>query len=144
MPAFLSGALFIPGAAVLLRRSVINAMGGFDDKLGPQADYYLNHALAAWHGTHFLNAEVSVVTYRPESYSNQVADEDWLKNHARVEAKLRACGLLDGIDPALVHKWRVGLALSRVNRNVNAYMQRAMELFNETAGPLQQQEEATA
>ncbi len=47
---FVSHHMVIPGFSVIAKRASMAELGDYDEALGPQSDYFLNHALAALHG----------------------------------------------------------------------------------------------
>lgn len=88
---FLQWQLFIPGASAIWRRDLIDAAGGFDDHyLGPQSDYFLNHALPMQHGVVEIHEIVAAVRGAQTSYSSGAEEELFFTRHARVEKKMRA------------------------------------------------------
>jgi glycosyltransferase involved in cell wall biosynthesis len=88
---FLGGVAFVPGISSIWRKSAIDEMGGYDYKLGPQTDYFVNHAIPARYGVvyinrHFANARVSD---QKKSYSSGTTIKDEMHRLAYFEKKYR-------------------------------------------------------
>lgn len=99
---------FVPGFSVMWRRSMLKDVGGFAMDLGPQFDYWVNHALPSVHGVFFLNEIVSLVRIFQDgsNFSSEKPGEVDLRlqRHAKFEKRLAMLtGFLDG--DAIV-KWR--------------------------------------
>jgi len=103
---FWGGSLFIPGASALWKRDLVERVGGYDDELGPQSDYFVNHALAMLGGVVLAEEPVVVVRTSRSSYSAAVGDADYFRHHALVEKKLRALDLPCDVEPAWIQTWR--------------------------------------
>ncbi len=93
LTGFVSHRMFIPGCSVILRRGLMAELGDYDEALGPQSDYFLNHALAALHGAVFIDALVSAGRVSKKSYSGSASDDDYFRLYALVEKRLRALPL---------------------------------------------------
>jgi glycosyltransferase involved in cell wall biosynthesis len=115
LDAFLRHQAFIPGSSVLLRLELLKALGGFDHELGPQSDYFVNHALAASHGIFFLNREIAAFRVAPTTYSATATDADHFRRHALVEKRLREYAKNRRFDPPLLSLWRSGVVNGRYN-----------------------------
>ena len=63
------------GAAAVWRRSYVDRVGGYDPALGPRADYFLNHAVAALGGAVFLDEIATHVRHSEDSYGQAVGDD---------------------------------------------------------------------
>jgi len=76
----LSAPFFVPGASAILKRSAMDALGGYRAYLGPQIDYFLNHAIASKFGAYFYNEWVTAVREYKEktSFSNSASLRDEL------------------------------------------------------------------
>ncbi|MFY9655672.1 MAG: glycosyltransferase family A protein, partial [Methylocystis sp.] len=110
---FVSHHMFIPGCSVILKRAGLTELGGYDDALGPQADYFLNHALAALHGAVFIDASVAVARVAATTYSGSASDEQHIRRVALVEKKLRALALPYETDERLFAQFRTAAIGSR-------------------------------
>lgn len=115
LDAFLRHQAFIPGSSVLLRLDHLKAIGGFDHELGPQSDYFVNHALAVKHGVFFLNREAAAFRVAPTTYSATATDTDHFRRHALVEKRLRDYAKDRCFDPSLLRLWRTGVVNGRFN-----------------------------
>lgn len=102
---FLLWELFIPGASAIWRRDLADAAGGFDGNLGPQADYFLNHALPMQHGVVEIHEMAAAVRGAQASYSSGVEEDLFFTRHARVEKKIRAL-IPDTTDEKAWLHWR--------------------------------------
>jgi len=88
---FLARGFFVPGISSLWRTSAIHAVGGYDTRLGPQTDYFINHALPSLSGVvfsprQFARARVSEAR---ASFSSSAKLEDELKRLALFSTKMR-------------------------------------------------------
>ena len=88
---FLSLGYFVPGISSLWRYKSIMNSGGYDYRLGPQTDYFINHALPCQSGVvcmrrHFANARVS---RSKSSYSSNRTLNDELQSFSLFACKLR-------------------------------------------------------
>jgi len=88
-------------------------LGVYDDALGPQADYFLNHALAALHGAVFIDAPVAVARVAASTYNGSASDDDYFRRHALVERKIRTLALPYGTDERLFAQYRSATINSR-------------------------------
>jgi glycosyltransferase involved in cell wall biosynthesis len=114
LESFLVGGLFVPGAAAIWKRSLIDALGGFDPSLGPQTDYFVNHALPAVAGAVFIDEVFVAVRGSGGSYHRSANEEEFFRRHALVESKLRALNLPSPLDPVWLRIWRDRLINSRL------------------------------
>lgn len=108
---FFTGKNFVPGFSVMWRSAMLREVGGFAMNLGPQFDYWVNHALPSLRGIFFTNTIVSTVRIFPDgsNFSSQKEGDRVirLQRHAKFEKRLLAyTGFKD--DP-LVTKWRTQL-----------------------------------
>jgi len=114
--SFFDNTFFAPGASAIWRLPLVRAAGFFDAALGPQSDYFLNHALPAMAaGAIFLDRIVAAVRASLGSYSSSVSTEDFLRRHALVEAKLRALPAISFVDVGTVRQWRFAVINARLN-----------------------------
>jgi glycosyltransferase involved in cell wall biosynthesis len=110
---FLSHNLFIPGASAIWKRSLMEQAGGYDMDLGPQSDYFLNHALPMLNGVVEIHSYVGVVRGNLDSYSAVVESEAFFRRHALVEKKTRTLVKEAAHDEGWV-VWRRGIITNRI------------------------------
>lgn len=108
---FFERTCFVPGFSVMWRRSMLDEVGGFAMDLGPQFDYWVNHALPSKRGIFFIPEVVCKVRVFSDgsNFSSQKPEERVLRlqRHAQFEKRLVK---LTGFDDApLVAKWRTQL-----------------------------------
>jgi glycosyltransferase involved in cell wall biosynthesis len=115
LDAFLSHRTFVPGSSAMFRLELIREAGGHQADLGPQSDYFVNHALPAAHGVFFLDRDVAAFRVSPNTYSAKATDEDFFRGHALTEKRLRAYAPARHYDPALLRTWRDGILNMRLN-----------------------------
>ncbi len=135
---FLDGKLFVPGASSIWRRDLLEALGWYDAALGPQSDYYLNHALPMLHGVVSLNEVVSVTRLAEGSYSQAVDNEQYFRRHAMVEKRFRALDAIRLPEKA-VGRWRRHIINGRLSYD---RQMRLVALYDETFAGLQEWERA--
>jgi glycosyltransferase involved in cell wall biosynthesis len=114
LEAFLMGGMFVPGTAAIWKRSLIDSLGGFDPTLGPQTDFFLNHALPIMAGAVFVDEVFAVVRAGAGNYHRSGTEEEFFRRHALVETKLRALNLPMPLDPIWLRIWRDRLINSRL------------------------------
>lgn len=114
MIAFLHSKLFVPGVSAIWKRSFFDECGGYDPDLGPQCDYYINHALPALGGVIFSKTVMTVSRLFPSSYSQAVNDEEFFRRHALVEKKLRSLHTKYPIEKEWFNTWRFNLINGRL------------------------------
>ncbi len=90
---FVSQKMSIPGCSLIMKRKHMEELDGYDETLGPQSDYFLNHALAASHGAVFIDAPVAVQRISEKTYSGSAKNDEYFRCHALVEKKIRALAL---------------------------------------------------
>jgi len=113
LDAFLGHKAFIPGSSLIVRLDLVKKAGGFQAELGPQSDYFINHALSAAYGVYYLSRDVAAFRVAPTTYSASASHEDYFRRHALMEKRLRAFASNRTFDPALVKAWRDGIVDSR-------------------------------
>jgi hypothetical protein len=114
LEAFLLGELFLPGASAIWKRSLVERLGAVDPALGPQADYFVNHGLAATHGVVFLDKALSVTRGSKTSYGATRSDAEYFTHHAMVEKHLCALELPCAVAPQWRLRWRVNVVNGRL------------------------------
>ncbi len=118
LKGFLSGRFFVPGISSLWRKSGIDAVGGYDTQLGPQTDYFINHALPARSGAVFMpkifaHARDSAAR---KSFSSSATLEDEMRRLALFAAKLRDLTRHSGDLETDWSNWRRGQAAQLVQK----------------------------
>lgn len=104
LQGFLTRGFFVPGISSLWYKSEILAVGGYDSRLGPQSDYFINHALPARSGVVF-NPKVFAHTrtsLEKKSYSGSASLEDEVKRFELFATKMRQV-IRDG--GTMEHEW---------------------------------------
>jgi glycosyltransferase involved in cell wall biosynthesis len=139
LAAFFTGGLFVPGAAAIWKRADIDALGGFDAELGPQSDFFLNHALPALSGAVFIDEVFAAVRADTGNYHRSAAADEFFRRHAMVESKLRA-HLAAPPDPNWVHVWRHRIVESRL---ATARQRRFFDSVRETLDRIEPWERAS-
>jgi len=132
---FLRHQSFIPGSSVLLRLDLLQELGGFDPMLGPQGDYFVNHAFAAVYGIFFLNRDVAAFRVAPTTYSARATDSEHFTCHALMEKKLRDYAGIRRFDPRLLRLWRNGVINGRFNLLKCNELYEAVHSFSEASPP---------
>lgn len=113
--AFFSGKLFIPGASAIWKRVTMDELGGYDEALGPQSDYYLNHGIAMTHGVVAINEVVSTTRASPSSFSSATDDETFFRRHALVEQKWRSLPNGAALPRSGLREWRHAVINGRLS-----------------------------
>ncbi len=179
---FVSQHMFIPGCSVILRRALMAELGSYDSALGPQADYFINHALAALHGAVFIDKPVAVARVSATTFTGSASDDDFFRQQALVEKKFRALplpfktderlwaqfrtatiasrtaefhqrrlfetvqGYCDSVPPAELQMFppepasfvgKLQEECARLETRLNSQIERARQIFNEVAGPVE-------
>ena len=182
LASFVSHQMFIPGCSLLWRRDLLVEVGGNDETLGPQFDYFLNHALGALRGAVFIDTPVAVARVSDKTYSGSASDDDYFRRQALVEKKFRSLPLPYETDERLWAQFRTTAIASRtaefhlrrlfetmrrycdsvpaaerqmfppepaafvanmeeecarLETKLNSQIERARQIFNEVAGPLE-------
>lgn len=88
---FLSKGYFVPGISSLWRMAAIHSVGGYDPQLGPQADYFINHALPSLAGVVFMRRHLTNArTFSNKTgFSSSAKLEQELERFSLFAAKLR-------------------------------------------------------
>lgn len=122
LQGFLSRQFFVPGISSLWRRAEIDLLGGYDTRLGPQTDYFINHALPARRGVVFLprlfaRARTSL---KKNSFSSAASLEDELRRFALFASKLRDLTADRGVSESDWDHWRKDQARHLIYRHRQA------------------------
>lgn len=111
---FFLGRLFIPGTGAIWRRARIEEIGGYDATLGPQSDYFVNHAIPALHGVVYLEDVVGVTRVLKGSYSSSVGDEEFFRFHSLLEKRIKSLPHRSRIRDEWIATWRYHVANGRL------------------------------
>lgn len=130
MRDFLCGKLWIHGAAAVWRRSAVDRVGGYDAALGPRADYFLNHALAALDGAVFLDEVATDVRHSQGSYGQSSDGESFFREYALVERNLMRLDLGYRVRTRWRRKWRGNVINERLAHRWQG------QFFDSIRGPL--------
>ena len=105
---FLTQEFFVPGISSMWRKRHIDAVGEYDKRLGPQADYFINHVLPARAGVVYAPAVVAHArtSSQTKSYSASASLEDELKRLALFSSKMRSHTARSGASEADWNCWR--------------------------------------
>lgn len=78
----LDSPFFVPGASCLIKLSELRAMNGYDSRLGPQIDYFINHAIPSKSGAVFIDKAVAAVRQFSDksNFSSKVSLAQELQN----------------------------------------------------------------
>ena len=125
--AFFENKLFVPGTSSVWRKKLIDQVGGYDFKLGPQADYFVNHVIPLKHGAIFLDREVSVMRKSMTSYSSGVTNRLFFVRHALFEKKMNAYLEQDAPSGVMWAFWRNSLINARLNIELNTSIKAELE-----------------
>jgi len=87
---FLAYRFFVPGSSAIWKRKLFDDLGGYDTALGPQSDYFFNHALPMLTGVVQIHDFAVAMRVFPNSYSGTAGDDLFFRRHALVEKKIRA------------------------------------------------------
>jgi len=133
MNFFLAHNALIPGVSCVWRKDLVDQIGGYPVELGPQSDYFVNHALAGLAGVVFLPKKVAVHRMSTSSYNARVTFQQRIRNYALVEKKMRELKLHEGIEPSVFISWRERLI---ENLMVAAPQRQMFQFFREIIGSL--------
>ena len=114
LTAFFENRIFVPGSSAIWKLSLVREFGGFDPTLGPQSDYFINHALPAIGGVIFIDKISTSLRLFNTSYSSDVSDDDFFNRHALVEVKLKMLPVAAGIPPEKFYNWRDSIINGRL------------------------------
>jgi glycosyltransferase involved in cell wall biosynthesis len=128
---FFKNSFFVPGSSFLMNHEYYKETGGYDFRLGPQVDYFINHALPMKYGIIFLNSEVSELGKSEKSYSARANNIEFFRRHALFQKKIDL--YLGSAKPTCEDwkEWRSSLINSRlgIEANLKIY-NRLNEIFN--------------
>ena len=129
---FFNNSLFVPGSSFLMHHDYYKETGGYDFRLGPQVDYFINHALPMKYGIIFLNSEVSELRKSERSFSARANNIEFFRRHALFQKKIDL--YLGNAKPIYEDwkKWHSSLINARlgIEANLKIY-NRLNEIFND-------------
>jgi glycosyltransferase involved in cell wall biosynthesis len=127
MQAFMAHQAVVPGVSTMLRRDLIDMVGGYPAELGPQNDYFVNHALAGLVGFVFLSHSVCAHRMSTASVNAATNFPQKIKNYALVEKKMRGLHLFDGFNESQIQAWREVLVDSMMSLRVQGPLFQALK-----------------
>lgn len=136
---FLRPALFVPGTSAIWRRNLLLELGGYDPSLGPQTDYYVNHALSMLYGVVYIHETMSVTRLAADSMSRSANHDEFFKRHALVEQKLRSLAPRLRLPDQGLRNWRRAVISGRLSAD---RQMRLVRLFEEAFSDLKEWERA--
>ena len=88
---FLAKDFWVPGISSLWRKREIEAVGGYDSRLGPSADYFINHTLPSRCGVVFNPTVVAHtrIAFTRKTYSSGASLDAELRTFALCAMKMR-------------------------------------------------------
>lgn len=91
LAGFLRFGFFIPGISAIWRKDAIDHVGAYDPALGPQTDYFVNHAIASKFGVVFEAKAFAKarISESQASYSSNTNLQAELDRFALVEEKMK-------------------------------------------------------
>jgi glycosyltransferase involved in cell wall biosynthesis len=119
---FLNYRVFVPGISSVWRRAAIDDVGGYDYQLGPQADYFINHAIPARYGVVYAERAFARarVSESKKSYSSNTSLTDEMKRLALFERKMRQITANQRGNDADWRVWRDGQARQLLQKHGQA------------------------
>lgn len=112
--AFFNGEMFIPGSSAIWRTDLVKHVG-FHEDLGPQSDYFVNHALPALNGAFFINAVSTIMRKSDATYSAQSSHLDYFARHALVERRLKQICKFRNVNNKKIDEWRLRIIDGRLS-----------------------------
>jgi len=121
---FLNGRIFVPGTSSLWRKRLVEEVGGYDEELGPQCDYYVNHILPALHGVIFCPRSFSRMRIwkQNENYSGKSSVEETLERLRLVERRLRSVAPIFNHNENDWRSWRKAHLFSLLSQKSPVYV----------------------
>jgi glycosyltransferase involved in cell wall biosynthesis len=117
--AFVRRQVFVPGNSSIWRRDAMDTVGGFDYSLGPQVDFWVNHALPSKYGVVFAKVPVTCqrVYSNHSSFGAKATLWEIASRFARVEERLRAfVPDYDGMENDWT-QWRMGYLIDAIEHS---------------------------
>lgn len=102
---FLLSKIFIPGSSSIWKKEEILKIGLFDETLGPQADYFVNHFIAILGGVVFHDNVYTCMRSFENSYGNSIDPIQYLNNHSKIIDRILAENIVDC--DYLVKNWKL-------------------------------------
>jgi glycosyltransferase involved in cell wall biosynthesis len=119
---FLHYRIFVPGISSIWRRRAIDDVGGYDYNLGPQADYFINHAIPARQGVVYAERAFARarISESKKSYSSNTSLTEEMKRLATFEKKMRHLTAKLGNNDPSWRVWRDGQAKQLLQKHGTA------------------------
>lgn len=111
--AFFEQRLFIPGSSAIWRAPLVKELG-FSEDLGPQIDYFLNHALAMKWGLVTSDRVSATMRKVLDSYSAVVDDKDFFARHRTVFDRLLELVPDNAVSKSSGNKWKADVINARL------------------------------
>lgn len=111
--AFFDNKLFIPGSSAIWRTTRVRQLGFYAD-LGPQIDYFLNHALAMKWGLVTSDQPCTTMRKVANSYSAAANDDDYFGRQKMVVDRLLEQLPRNTVAPDLCNKWKLDIINARL------------------------------
>lgn len=91
LEGFLKGENFVAGYSAVFLKRLLYAVGGFAFDLGPQCDYFPNHAVPSRFGGYFIPEVMTQATsFKDNSnYCSRASPQEKVERHAEFERRLR-------------------------------------------------------
>lgn len=83
----------IPGSSMVVKKSLVDSLGGYRQELGPMCDLFVNHALGSRFGLFYFQIPCVAVRIHEcanGSFGQNICITDWARILAQLEISLRA------------------------------------------------------
>jgi glycosyltransferase involved in cell wall biosynthesis len=81
---FLNSKIFIPGSSSIWKMDDLRRLELFDENLGPQADFFLNHIIAMRGNAYFSDKIYTRMRRFENSFGNNINTNRYLRSHAKL------------------------------------------------------------
>jgi glycosyltransferase involved in cell wall biosynthesis len=126
---FFNNLIFIPGSSSIWRKSDFEKFGGYNDELGAQVDYFINHTLPMYGGVYFENKNVYKMRSFEDSFSKTQNNINTIKNFFKIIQIQSEYRLLYKINLSQIKKWFFLIT------NINISKNELLQLLKETNIP---------
>lgn len=91
LEGFLRNENFVAGYSAVFRKKCLDLVGGFQFDLGPQTDYFPNHAVPSMFGGCFIDQVMTHATYFRDgsNYCSKASTQEKVERHAEFEKRMR-------------------------------------------------------
>lgn len=114
---FFNNLIFIPGSSSIWRKIDFDKFGGFNNELGAQIDYFINHTLPMYGGVYFHNKNVYKMRSFENSLSRQQNKNNTIKYFLQIIQIQSKYGLFYKIDLNQIKKWFFLNTSSNLSKN---------------------------